>query len=202
MARTRKIRKKKTQKDREVLYSDNSVIDIDKEREARRLELRRKAEAKQRRTGRKSIKEEMMEEVRAAEQPEEANSEGKAAAVKMPRRKALSTPKKLLLILLVLLLIVFAVSIGSIVQLKQQESAAEQEVAELKVQKAELQKKVSDLDSDEYIERQARNWLKMAKQGDMVYVMEGDSIEQNSGVTKADEEADAASNTNEADNSL
>lgn len=54
--KTVKIRKKKSQKDREVLYSDSSVIDIDKEREARRLELRKKAEARQRRTGRKSLK--------------------------------------------------------------------------------------------------------------------------------------------------
>ena len=78
--------------------------------------------------------------------------------------------------------------------LKHEERTAEKEVAELKIQKAELQKKVGDLDSDEYIEQQARNWLKMARQGDMVYVMKGDSIEQNSNVTREDEEANAGGN--------
>ena len=85
-------------------------------------------------------------------------------------------------------------------RLKHEEHAAEKEVAELKLQKAELQKKVSCLDSDEYIEQQARNWLKMAKQGDMVYVMKGDSIEQNSNVTMEDEEADASKNYDESNN--
>lgn len=193
MARTRKIRKKKSQKDREVLYNDNSVIDIDKEREARRLELRKKAEAKQRRTGRKSLKEEMMEEIEIQEHPDRARTP-KTAAAKPPRKKAFTAPQRLLLILLVLLLIVFAVSVRSIVMLKHEERTAEKEVAELKIQKAELQKKVGDLDSDEYIEQQARNWLKMARQGDMVYVMKGDSIEQNSNVTREDEEANAGGN--------
>ena len=193
MARTRKIRKKKSQKDREVLYNDNSVIDIDKEREARRLELRKKAEAKQRRTGRKSLKEEMMEEIEIQEHPDRARMP-KTAAAKPPRKKAFTAPQRLLLILLVLLLIVFAVSVRSIVMLKHEERTAEKEVAELKIQKAELQKKVGDLDSDEYIEQQARNWLKMARQGDMVYVMKGDSIEQNSNVTREDEEANAGGN--------
>lgn len=197
--KTVKIRKKKSQKDREVLYSDSSVIDIDKEREARRLELRKKAEARQRRTGRKSLKEEMMEEVELAEHPERLRRPSTEDAV-VPKRKPMTTRMRLLTVLLILLLIVCALSARSIVRLKHEEHAAEKEVAELKLQKAELQKKVSGLDSDEYIEQQARNWLKMAKQGDMVYVMKGDSIEQNSNVTMEDEEADASKNYDESNN--
>ena len=50
-----------------------------------------------------------------------------------------------------------------------QEREARQTVAQLEKEKADLERQVGDLGSQEYIEKQARDWLKMAQQGEIIY---------------------------------
>lgn len=193
----KKRRKKKSQKDREILYGEK-VINLDDKRAARRAERSRKAEARRKKRGVKSIEEQMLEQAELREHPEGTSREP-AAAVKRPRRRKLTTGKLVIIVLIIVVLAVTVKSAGNIIKLKHEENAVKQEIVSLQAQKKDLQKQVNELDSSEYIEQQARNWLKMARQGDMVYIMNGNSIPQGSGITQEEEQADASKNQNEDD---
>ena len=118
------------------------------------------------------------------------------------RRKPLSGKKRIVLLVVVVILLLCLSSLNSIIKLKQQEHNAEQEVAALTAQRDALKERVSEINSNEYIEQQARNWLKMAKKGDRVYILKGDSIQQDEGITHEQEAADASRHQKAADQGL
>lgn len=159
-------RKKRSQKTKDLIENEK-VIDLDTEREARRAKLRAEADASRKKRGAKSIRAEVMEEIeiddRTAEEPE---VEVKA---KKKRRKPLSLKLKLCIAALVVALIIMLFSMGNIISLKMQEREAKQTVSQLEKEKADLERQVGDLGSQEYIEKQARDWLKMAQQGEIIY---------------------------------
>ncbi len=93
---------------------------------------------------------------------------------------------------IVVIVLMILSSMNSIIRLKQQEYEARQEVERLTAQRDQLKERVAEIDSNEYIEQQARNWLKMAKKGDLVYILNGDSIQQDEDITQEQEEADAS----------
>ena len=76
------------------------------------------------------------------------------------------------IIILAVVATMVAYSIWNILSLKIQEREARAEIELLKQRKAELTQQAAELGSDAYIEQQARNWLKMAKHGEIVYVLE------------------------------
>lgn len=118
------------------------------------------------------------------------------------RRKSHSGNQRIAIIVVIVLLLIILFSMNNIIKLKQQEHEAQQEVASLKAQKAELEVRIEEIDSNDYIEQQARNWLKMAKRGDRVYVLNGDSILQDEGITHEQEAADASKHQKASDQGL
>ncbi len=188
-------RKKKTQRDQEVLYN-NRVISIDQERENRRQRTKRRAEAKRKRQGRQSIREKMLAE-RAVTDPMDTSREAvKTIPVKKKKeRRPLSPQAIIAMATAVVIVIILLLSIGKIISLQQQKNEINSEIEQMQQQIKDLEAKTEDIDSDEYIEQEARNWLKMAKSGEMVYVMKGNALEQEEGVTEADEKAQANQNT-------
>ena len=124
-----------------------------------------------------------------------------AASAKKKRKKGSLTTNKLIGITVGIILILLS-SLNNIVDLKQKEHVAQEEVAALRAQKTEMEKTADEADSDEYIEQQARTWLKMARKGDMIYIMDGDPLLQDSGITQEQEEADAKSRQRDSDRNL
>lgn len=118
------------------------------------------------------------------------------------RRKPHTGRQRIAFIVIIVLMLIILFSMNNIIRLKQQEHETQQEVASLKAQKAELEARVEEIDSNDYIEQQARNWLKMAKQGDRVYVLNGDSILQGEGITHEQEAAEASKHQKAADQGL
>jgi cell division protein FtsB len=90
-------------------------------------------------------------------------------------------------IIIVLVMLIF--SVGRIVSLMMQMNQMEKELDELNAEKKELEEQVGQIGTDAYTEKQAREWLKMAKQGELIYTTDGDeaaeTADQND--TKQDE---------------
>lgn len=167
--RKKRVRRKKTQIDNTVLNSDSNVIDLDAERAARRKANREKAAARRRRKGRKSLSAQVMEEVDLVERPE-ASSDGKSSSKKKKQRKPVTSYFVVILIAALILGIMLMSSLNNIMELRNEETAKKQEVVDLESQKANLERKVEGLGSEEFVMQQARNWLKMAKSGEYVYI--------------------------------
>lgn len=160
------MRRKKSQKTKDLIESEK-VIDLDAQREARRKKLRAEAEASRKKRGEKSIKQQVQEEISLGDQPAVTLVEEKTK--KKKRRKALSLKAKLCLLAIIVALIIMLFSMGNIISLKMQEKDAKQTVSQLEKEKEELERQVGELGTQEYIEQQARDWLKMAQQGEIIY---------------------------------
>ena len=173
MGKKQKKKKAKNKKNRGENKEDQRIIDIEDRREARRRQLREEAERSRARRGRKSITQEMMEEIDRAEEPE---SPPKGRAGKKQKK---SRPKPVALKIIVGVLIVvgiaLAFSLGNIIHLKIEQAHAENELAALQKQQEELQEEADRIGTGEYMEQQARDWLKMAKQGEIIYEFDGDN---------------------------
>lgn len=168
----KKVRRKKKQKDKEI-FNKSNVIDLDEERKARRKEVREKAEAKRRKSGSKSFKEEIMDEVEHVEYPDGRNGPNKKSGAAADNKKPKRSKKIFVIITLIFIAIMVAMVFSAsnkIVELKNEEAEYKQEIADLKDQKMNLESQISDIGSDEYIMKQARSWLKMAKEGELVYI--------------------------------
>lgn len=165
-----KKRKKKKEKAKELIEGRN-VIDIDDERKARRERLSQQADASRRKRGEKSIKQEMLEELARGEEQQE-----KPAERKRRKKKKITSPvvKITVVGIVVFMAVLLICSVGKIVELKIQESHAEAEIERLKEEKALLEEQVQQIGSDTYMEQQARDLLKMARQGEVIYILDGE----------------------------
>ncbi len=133
---------------------------------------------------------------------DQRRKEAAAASAKKKKKGSLTTNKLIAITVGIFLVLILLTSFNNIVDLKQKEHVAQEEVASLRAQKAEMEKTADEADSDEYIEQQARTWLKMARKGDMIYIMNGDPLLQDSGITQEQEEADAKSRQRDSDKNL
>lgn len=165
-------RKKKKQKAKEL--TDPNVIDIDAKREERRRRLKAEAEASRAKRGEKSIMQEMLDDISRGDEPQEIERSDKKNGRKKKKKRSKSVSMKICIAVVIVVLVGLCFSIGNIISLKIQQSEAERQLAELKEEKAALEKQVAQLGSAEYMEKQAREWLKMAKQGEIIYVTDGD----------------------------
>lgn len=177
-------RRKKKQKAREL--TEKNIIDINAKREERRLKLRAEAEAERARRGEKSIIQEMMDDMARGDERFENKEEDEAVKRSKKRREkkkkgAMSAQKKIGVIVIIVVLAALIFSVGSIIKLKIQQNEAERRLAELEAEKADIEKQVSQIGTDSYMEKQAREWLKMAKQGELIYVND-----DNEGTAKED----------------
>lgn len=127
---------------------------------------------------------------------------GGAKAKRKKNRKSFSLKRVIAFIVCIILALIILFSLNNIVTLKQKEKKANQELSDLKIQRAELRQKVKELDSREYIEHHARTWLKMAREGDRIYIMNGDPLHQDTGVTQDQEKNSAERNQSKTDNDL
>ena len=175
--------RKRNKKKKGTVIDTDTVIDLDAQREARRRQLREAAAESRRRRGVPDpeisgydyygYRPEMPQETPDTEtetvagEDEETAKEGKRAG----RKKKPMTPVRIAVIAIALIaLICLSCSIWKIVSLKIEESRSRDRIAELKEEKKELEEEVSGIGTEEYIEEQARQWLKMAKSGEIIYV--------------------------------
>ena len=165
---------------------EDNIIDLDAKKEKRRQERRAAAEELRKKRGKKSLKQTMMDEVAADELHEDRQSyssdyrigmsdAGAAAldrkSMRGRRKKGMSTAMKILIAVVIVVFLAMSMSIKQIVSLKIQESEAEERVKLLREQKEKLEADTAQIGTDENIEKQARNWLKMAKQGETLYII-------------------------------
>ncbi len=182
MAKKKKRRYKKTKKP----ANEENIINIEMQRELRRQKLRVEAQESRKKRGAKSIQEQMMEEVAVNNMILEGHADSGVSAAGQntkgqmqkqgskanKQKKPVSVQKKMAIIILAVVATMVAYSIWNILSLKIQEREARAEIELLKQRKTELTQQAAELGSDAYIEQQARNWLKMAKHGEIVYVLE------------------------------
>lgn len=184
-------RRKKKQKAKEL--TQQNIIDIDARREERRLKLRAEAEAERARRGEKSIMQEMMDDMARGDERFERNKKEDEAFKRSKRRRekkkkgAMSAQKKISVIVIIVVLAALIFSVGNIIKLEIQQNEAERRMAELETEKADLEKQVNQIGTDTYMEKQAREWLKMAKQGELIYVYDDNEGTAKEDTTKQDD---------------
>ncbi len=140
--------------------------------EAMRLERKRKAEAFRRKKGKKSITESQLDEEEAIRQrmldiPEEAAADEVIAHA--PERKKKPPVVKILMVLLIAILIVTLATAVNMMSLLKQRDKAVDRINELQQQKEELEMQMQEIGTESYMEKYARDWLKMTKSGEIVY---------------------------------
>ena len=181
------IRKKNSGKNKKL--PEDNIIDLEAKKEKRRQELRAAAEQSRKKHGRKSFKQTMMDEAAADELYSDripypssyrigSISDAGAAstaidrkAARTHRKKGMSAYMKILIAVALVVFFTLLMSIGQIVSLKLQESEAEARVKLLREQKEKLEAGTAEIGTDANIEKQARSWLKMAKQGETLYII-------------------------------
>ena len=185
------MRKRRKKKKGTVIDAD-TVIDLDAQREARRRQLREAAAESRRRRGvpdpersgydyygyRPETSQDEKEETET--DPEEVPEGDLKKEKRSGRKRKPMTPARIVVIVVVVIaLICLSCSIWKIVSLKLEESRSRDRIAELKEEKKELQEEVSGIGTEAYIEEQARQWLKMAKSGEIIYVFGSEEDQKN-----------------------
>ncbi len=139
---------------------NGGVIDIDDAREARRK--KREEEQKKKQKKKRGVKQ------------KEATS-GRRAGKAVKRR----------LVYLLILVVILAVSGFSVYNLISQKAALNQARAkqeELLKEKEKLQQELTQVNSDEYVEQQARKQLNMIKPGELLFVVDEENTVTEGGV--------------------
>ena len=167
----RKNRKKKT---RERIETD-TVIDLDAQREARRRQLREAAAESRRRRGAREDEPESDYYGYRSDAAEPMVEDTKKSRKSVKKRKKGLTPGRAIILVAVLFIVICVFcSIWKIISLKVEEREKTELIKELEAQKQELEQEVGKIGTEEYIEEQARRWLKMAKSGEIIYVFGDD----------------------------
>lgn len=137
--------KRKKRRSRE--FKDTSrVIDMAEARESRR---RRREEATEKKTKSKKAKNEITER----------------KATQMARRKLIYT------VIFLVIITVIGMSAYNVISLKMNEAELKTEKKALENKREKLQYELTQLNSAEYIEQQARQTLRMVKPGEILYVL-------------------------------
>ena len=127
------------------------VIDMDEARQER-LEKREKAQE---------------EEIREQTASDERRLKRKRAVRRKQSRRRL-----IVLGVAAFLIVMLCISIVNILQLKSEEREALKKQEQLKAKQEQMQEELKDADSDENIEDQAREKLKLTKPGETIYIPE------------------------------
>ena len=127
------------------------VIDMDEARQER-LEKREKAQE---------------EEIREQTASDERRLKRKRAVRRKQSRRRL-----IVLGVAAFLIVMLCISIVNILQLKSEEREALKKQEQLKAKQEQMQEELKDMDSDENIEDQAREKLKLTKPGETIYIPE------------------------------
>lgn len=177
---------KRSRKKKKGLVDTDTVIDLDAQREARRRQLREAAAESRRRRGvpdrdpsgydgygpSSEMEQGVLEEERTAEG--EIKSERRTGQ----KKKRLTPARIAVLAAALIVLICLVCSIWNIISLKMEEKESRSRIEALKEEKEALKKEAGSIGTEEYIEEQARQWLKMAKSGEIIYVFDDEDEEK------------------------
>ncbi len=119
---------------------------------------------------------EKREKLQAEELRERTASDERRLKRKRAIRKKQSRRRLLIIGVTIILLILLGVSVFNILKLKSEEREALKKQEQLKAKQEQMQEDLKDADSEENIEDQAREKLKLVKPGETIYIP--DSEEQ------------------------
>ncbi|MCQ2548375.1 MAG: septum formation initiator family protein [Clostridia bacterium] len=92
--------------------------------------------------------------------------------IKARRKARLSLPRVLVLVLAIFIVVAIGTTVKNIVSLQVERSQLLSQQEALIQEKEDLKEELKNITSDEYIERQARDLLKMVKPTDKIFIIE------------------------------
>ncbi|MDD5921981.1 MAG: septum formation initiator family protein [Eubacteriales bacterium] len=105
-------------------------------------------------------------------------SERERKLKKSRKKRRISTSRLIMFGVLLIIVLLFAVSVRNVWTLRAEQKELKRENKQLTVQKAKLQKELKNVNDKNYIEKQARQQLKLIKPGETLFIIED---EQDSG---------------------
>jgi cell division protein FtsB len=155
VARNSSARKQRTSGGRDSVYG-NGVIDIEEAQRLRREKREQSSNFRKRKA--------------SALEPEPVYDEIAVEDLVAPVKR-MSFGKKLISIVIAVVLLVFiGVSFLHTIELKQEQKTAESALAEKQLEKKKLERELAHINDPEYVEEQARERLRMIKNGETLYV--------------------------------
>ncbi len=107
------------------------------------------------------------------------------------RRRAAARRRRIVVAVFVLVGIFVVVTVGrslvNLIELEREKAATEEKLAQLEYQQGNLEEELQQVNTDEYVEQQARSELKMVKPGEILYLMSGEDA---SDYVKEDEDGE------------
>lgn len=149
--------KKKSETKKET--NGSHVIDIEEAQESRRK--KRQQDAANKRRQKRKEEREKQDAIRQANTPEKR---------KKKRKKQITTKRILLIIIILAILAFLGITIFQIAKLKIELNEAITEKEQRQAEKVKLEKELELINDPEYIEEQARERLRMARQGEIVFI--------------------------------
>lgn len=134
------------------------VIDIEEAQEERR---RKRQEAANKKRKKRKDEKEKLEEIRAQSTPESR---------KKKRKKAGRTKKILIFIMIVAVLAFVGGAVSQVIKLNLELKDAKEQKEKKVAEQAKMQRNLDRINDPEYIEEQARERLRMIRQGEILYV--------------------------------
>ncbi|MCR5481349.1 MAG: septum formation initiator family protein [Clostridia bacterium] len=154
--------KRKPRRSREFKKND-SVTDFDEAREARRQKREKLAEKKHNYKRARVPK----EKIKISEDRQKQQRKQNSGRYKVKVRRM----RLIFAAIIVLILVVVSFSVINIITLLNEKEERQQEQIRLQEEKARLENRLKNSDSDEYIEQQARSLLKLIMPGETLYVL-------------------------------
>lgn len=105
----------------------------------------------------------------------------KAPAGKPTRRQVIKSLRRKLVygMIFVVIALIIGASVYNVISLKMEEAAAEEQLSALEAEKEALKEELSHVGSNDYIEQQAREQLRMIMPGETLYVLREKDKEEN-----------------------
>ena len=98
------------------------------------------------------------------------------------RRKAAARKRRIVIGVLVLVGVAIILTVGrsfvQLLELEKEKHETEERLAQLQRQQGSLQEELQQVNTDEYVEQQARSELKMVKPGEILYLMTGEGASE------------------------
>ena len=116
--------------------------------------------------------------------------ESEKSAASKARRKAAARRRRIVVAALALIGVFVIVTVGrsvaGLIELEREKAETERRLSQLQRQQGSLEEELLQVNTDEYVEQQARSELKMVKPGEILYLMTGEGASEY--LTHSDEE--------------
>ena len=108
--------------------------------------------------------------------------ESEKSAASKARRKAVARRRRIVMALLVLIGVFVVLTVGrsvvTLIELESEKAETQHKLAQLERQQGSLEEELLQVNTDEYVEQQARSELKMVKPGEILYLMTGEGASE------------------------